>query len=628
MKTSEQRMQAIRQRADERRIKRKKGIRIAVAAATSMSLVLAFALVLFVPYSTALPDLSAYRGSEYYSLMQQLNALTYTPSAYHNNFEAWFGDALNKTEDGDMGATTPESPATDSGDTEVTDNQVAGVLEGDLFKRTDSHIFYLCADSTNTRILLFSYSIDGAQSEQTGLLSISPDDGTYFYMYADYYPEFYLDEDGGTVTIFVPVWVNEHGQMYTAVISVDVSDPAGMCETGRLYVSGNYVSSRMVDGDFLLISNFGVRRNPDFGDEAQFLPQVGVPGALESLPMSGIICPDTASTARYTVIVRLGEGLRVEGQLAFLSSSQEVYVSQENIFVTRGYTANTQTDGYEVRTARTQISCVSYAGEGLALSGSADVAGSVLDQYSMDEADGMLRVVTTLSSSAVRTSTAGGDAGAQIVSAQENAALYVIDLADFSLRASLENFAPEGEEVTSVRFDADLAWVCTARVVELTDPVFRIDLSDLDEITWTDTGTIEGYSTSLVDFTDGTLLGIGYSEDLGLKVEVYDRDGNSVVSVAVYERSTASFSRQYKAYYIDRENGLVGLHVYDWSGKFNSYVLLHFNGYELKEVCALALTSNAPDLTRATIVDGWLYVLSPHDNMAVWQLSAQEAPAA
>ena len=100
------------------------------------------------------------------------------------------------------------------------------------------------------------------------------------------------------------------------------------------------------------------------------------------------------------------------------------------------------------------------------------------------------------------------------------------------------------------------------------------------------------------------------------------------VSVAVYERSTASFSRQYKAYYIDRENGLVGLHVYDWSGKFNGYVLLHFNGYELKEVCALALTSNAPDLTRATIVDGWLYVLSPHDNMAVWQLSAQEAPAA
>ena len=112
-----------------------------------------------------------------------------------------------------------------------------------------------------------------------------------------------------------------------------------------------------------------------------------------------------------------------------------------------------------MRTARTQISCVSYAGEGLARSGSADVAGSVLDQYSMDEADGMLRVVTTLSSSAVRTSTAGGNVGAQIVSAQENAALYVIDLSDFSLRASLENFAPEGEEVTSVSFDGDLAWV-------------------------------------------------------------------------------------------------------------------------------------------------------------------------
>lgn len=617
MKTNDQRMKEIYERADVKRASRRRRVKWISVAACSCSLVLALNLVLFVPYPSGLPDISAYSGSEYYPLMQQLNALTYrNTSTAHNNFEAWFGDLFssNGTSE-DMGA-APESPGTaddpgasDDGDyNEVTDNQEAGVIEGDLFKRTSTHFFYVGFNG-DSQLLLSAFTIDKEDSACCGTLTISAENDYYFNSY--YGAELYLSEDGDTATIFAPVYPAKSNKLYTAVISADVSAPENMQETGRVYVSGCYVTSRKVGEDFLLISNFAVRNNPDFSDESAFLPQVGTADEMESLPMQDIVCPDTATAARYTVIVRLGEGLSVDGHIAFLSYSQEVYVSEDNIFVTRSYSQTTREGNYERRVPYTQIACVSYSGDGLTLQGSADVAGTVLNQYSLDEQDNTLRVVTTVSVSNVRIYENGGTTSADVITSSgtnDNASLYVLSLDDFSVIASLERFAPEGEEVTSVRFEEDIVWVCTARIWELTDPVFRIDLSDLENITYTDTGTIEGYSTSLVDFTDGTLLGIGYSDARSLKIEIYEQVEESVVSVATYE-TNADYSQDYKAYFIDRENGLIGLHVYDFI-EGSKYLLLHFDGYSLTPVAKIDLTSRNYDTTRAAIVDGWLYILT------------------
>ena len=618
MKTNDQRMKEIYERADEKRAQKRWRVKWMGVAACSLSLVLALNLVLFLPYPSGLPDISAYSGSEYYSLMQQLNALTYrNTNTAHNNFEAWFGDLFSSNgASEDMGA-APESPGTSddpgaSGDgdyNEVTDNQEAGVIEGDLFKRTSAHFFYVGFNG-DSQLLLSAFTIDKEDSACCGTLAISAEDGYYFSSY--YGAELYLSEDGDTATIFTPVYPYKSNKLYTAVISADVSDPENMQETGRVYVSGSYVTSRKVGEDFLLISNFAVRSNPDFSDESAFLPQVGTADEMESLPMQDIICPDTATAARYTVIVRLGEGLSVDGHIAFLSYSQEAYVSADNIFVTRSYSQATREGDYERRVPYTQIACVSYSGDRLTLKGSADVAGTVLNQYSLDEQDNTLRVVTTVSESNVRIYENDSNTSADVITSSgtdDNASLYVLSLDDFSLVASLERFAPEGEKVTSVRFEEDIVWVCTARIWELTDPVFRIDLSDLENITYTDTGTIDGYSTSLVDFTDGTLLGIGRGSDTLLKIEIYEQGEEGVVSAAVYE-ADADFSEDYKAYYIDRENGLVGLHVYDYSEGINEYLLLRFDGYNLVPVVEIELTSSNCDTTRATIVDGWLYVLT------------------
>lgn len=609
MKTSTERTKDILARADAEKARRKKRITLTSVLAAGLSLVLAFNLVLFIPYNTAMPDLSAYKDSEYYSLMQQINELTYRPPRYKNNFEAWFGDLFSGK--GDDMAEAPGNAGDDSAYSEVTDNQVQGVIEGDRFKRAGDTVFYLQGNTDG--YTLRAYSLAGADSEPAGTMHIGEREDTYYYSSYTERAEMYLSEDGDTVTLFTPVsvWNGKTSIVYTEIVGIDVSDPANMRETGRRYVSGNYITSRSVEGDFLLISEFAVYSNPDFSDEAQYLPQAGELGDMENLPVEDIVCPDVATAARYTIVTRLNESAEIEDCLAFFSYTDEVYVSQNNVFVTRGYyngeeTVNGENVSYTLRESRTEISAVAYAGGELTLLGSADIPGTVKDQYSMDERDGTLRVVTTLYRYFPESS---GDASL-LPPYGQNAGVYVISLSDFTVLGSLEWFAPEDEQVMSVRFEKEenAVWVCTA--IEITDPVFKIDLSDPKNITYIRTEDIDGYSTSLVDFTGGTLLGIGYGTWDSLKIEVYAEDGDSVRSLDAYEVKDASFASEYKAYLIDRENALVGMHVVNWIDGSNTYVLLHFDGYELVELAKVKLASDLPDLTRATVIDGWLYIFT------------------
>lgn len=609
MKTSTERTKDILARADAEKARRKKRITLTSVLAAGLSLVLAFNLVLFIPYNTAMPDLSAYKDSEYYSLMQQINELTYRPPRYKNNFEAWFGDLFSGK--GDDMAEAPGNAGDDSAYSEVTDNQVQGVIEGDRFKRAGDTVFYLQGNTDG--YTLRAYSLAGAHSESVGTVRIGERENAYYSASYTERAEMYLSEYGDTVTLFTPVsvWNGKTSIVYTEIVGIDVSDPANMRETGRRYVSGNYVTSRSVEGDFLLISEFAVYSNPDFSDEAQYLPQAGELGSMETLPVDDIVCPDVATAARYTIVTRLNESAEIEDCLAFFSYTDEVYVSENNIFVTRGYyngeeTVNGENVSHTVRESRTEISAVAYAGGELTLLGSADIPGTVKDQYSMDERDGTLRVVTTLYRNFPESS---GDASL-LPPYGQNAGVYVISLSDFTVLGSLEWFAPEDEQVMSVRFEKEenAVWVCTA--IEITDPVFKIDLSDPKNITYIRTEDIDGYSTSLVDFTDGTLLGIGYGTWDSLKIEVYAEDGDSVRPLDAYEAENASFASEYKAYLIDRENALVGMHVVNWIDGSNTYVLLHFDGYELVELAKVKLASDLPDLTRAAVIDGWLYVFT------------------
>lgn len=593
MKTYEQRTEDISARI-ACRVKRKRAITVSCVSAV----VLVLALVLFVPYNTQAPDVSAYADSPYYSLIQRINEATYVPPAYKNNYEALsdsIKDAAEMHGSSDI-ALDAESSINSSADyVEVTDNQVAGVIESDIIKRSTEYIYYLRGAELSV------YSIAGADSQLVDSYTVMEREEKTEEVYT-YYDnvEMYLSQDCTTVTVLIDGYHSQIGSC-TIVLNLDVTDPGNITETGRIYITGSYLSSRLVDGDLLLMSKFKVRADKDFSDESTFLPQAGTPGNMKSVAAEDIFAPEELSSTQYTVICKLdGSTLEEMDSVAFLSYSDEIYVSEENIFATRSFIQSDE--DYYSRTM-TQITAVRFAGETMEPLGSIAVEGSVKDQYSMDEYAGILRVVTSVSNM-IQDET---EFDTVFVSQNRSASLYCISLEDFSIAASVEHFAPEGEQAESVRFDGDYAYVCTAVVVELTDPVFFFDLRDLDDITYKDTGTIDGYSSSLVELGEGYLLGIGYGSAGQLKIEIYEETDEGVASVCAYELD-ADFSEDYKSYFIDREKNLIGLGVYDWgSGRGNSYVLLHFDGYKLREVGSWQMGGNLNTM-RSVLIDGWLYL--------------------
>jgi uncharacterized secreted protein with C-terminal beta-propeller domain len=422
----------------------------------------------------------------------------------------------------------------------------------------------------------------------------------------------FLSADCTTITFLCPVYNNEAAQKYVCTVSLDVSDPENIRETGRTYLTGNYNSARLIGGTLMLISNFYVGYEPDFNNEADFLPQYGTAGDLRSIAPDNIISPDELNTPNYTVVAMVDQKtLEAKDAAAFLSYTGTIYVSRDKLYATRTFSKREELEENQFRyEPMTEISCLRYT-DGLKMVGSVQVAGTVLNQYSMDEYDGILRVVTTTNSTV---SKSGYDTLIPPAFGT-SASLYCIDTNSWEIVASAENFAPKGETVRSVRFDGVNAYVCTA--VQLTDPVFFFDLSDLDNITYKDTGTIDGYSSSLVDFVDGVLLGVGYGGAWdALKIELYRENPTGVESICAYELPNTSFASSYKTYYIDRENRLIGLGV-DIYQQGSFYILLQFDGYELVELVKESLPGDN-NAKRAVLIDGWLYMFG--EQFAVQQV--------
>ena len=236
------------------------------------------------------------------------------------------------------------------------------------------------------------------------------------------------------------------------------------------------------------------------------------------------------------------------------------------------------------------------------------------DQYSLDEHNGQLRVVTTTNYAISKDTviTNGNNVTHNtIVTGRTNANLYCVDTASMAVIGEVKSFAPDGESVQSVRFDGNMAYVCTSLV--FSDPVFFFDLSDINNITWRDTGTIQGYSSSLINLGDGFLLGIGLGDWDTVKIEVYEERDGAVTSVCKYEVRNASYSTVYKSYLVDRENGLIGFGITDY-GRVDAqergrYILLYFDNYNLMELVNTDLLGD-DHYKRGVYIDGYLYLFS------------------
>lgn len=124
------------------------------------------------------------------------------------------------------------------------------------------------------------------------------------------------------------------------------------------------------------------------------------------------------------------------------------------------------------------------------------VPGQVLDQFSLDEHDGLLRVATT------RWSAADADSSSGVYVLRDHGG-------NLSLVGGVDRLAP-GERIFSARFAGDRAYVSTFRQI---DPFFVIDLSEPSAPRVEGELKVPGFSSYLQPLDDTHVLGIGRDVD-------------------------------------------------------------------------------------------------------------------
>lgn len=204
-----------------------------------------------------------------------------------------------------------------------------------------------------------------------------------------------------------------------------------------------------------------------------------------------------------------------------------------------------------------------------------EVSGYLLNQYSMDENDGNLRVAVTTGN--------WGDTNLNH--------LYVLDK-DLKVIGSLEDLA-KGERIYSVRFMGDRAYMVTFKQV---DPLFVIDLKNPESPKVLGYLKVTGYSSYLHPYDENHIIGIGKEADengrvQGLKIALFDvTDVENPVEEAKYEVG-AEWSDDYyhwidsvalyepKAFLFDKSKELLVIPVtYNKNNKENYSLMESFQG--------------------------------------------------
>ena len=481
---------------------------------------------------------------------------------------------------------------------EVTDNQVQGIIEGDLYKTTDKYIFRY-GDKR-----LYIYSIDGESSREISSLYISSGGSTY-------YTDMFLSEDGNTVTLVQEEYIfSEEDNLYrgsdvTVVYSVDVSDVNNPVMAKAICVAGLKKAVRKIDGRIYLVTTPGFDKRYIEPEN----PETYIPGIVDDennihlCDVNNIYYPEEISRASYVYVNLLDEkDLSVVSEYAILEDHNAwvsgVYFTQNHI-VAEYQSGKRISEEEATSEAYSWIEMIDFSGEKLRYRGSLEIAGwAETGQYSYDERDGYLRVVASTL------------IWKRFWVEKSNVSLYVYDLSTMTLSASVDNFAPEGERATAVRFEGDKLYVCTAETSRFTDPVFFFDLSDYDNITQVNTGYIEGFSSSLIDLGEGYLLGIGRESREQGKIEIYKRDGDKVVSVAEF-LFYGTPSSAYKSYLIDRERNLFGFASNSYRENQNDarksvYLILQLDKGELRVVEKMEISTGGR-AARAFYRDGYVY---------------------
>jgi hypothetical protein len=392
------------------------------------------------------------------------------------------------------------------------------------------------------------------------------------------------------------------GRARALIVEVDLSDPARMSVARTMTVDGRYLSARGVDGTVRVVTSshpdqlaFVYPSSPAAEAMAleanrrvimestieQWLPSYNLSDGSGS-GRTGLAVPchrmhrpaEFAGFSTLSVItLDLDEPLAGGTGTGVIAVGETVYASAESLYVAttvwlpRDVLGRPEADEIAERYS-TAIHRFAIDGDGVAqYRSSGSVAGHLLDQFSMDEHDGVLRVAVT----------EGPPWGFDDRSESRVVVLAETD-GKLSEIGSVGGMG-RGERIYSVRFMGDTAYVVTFRQV---DPFYVIDLRDPRAPRVAGELKIEGYSAYLHAIGEGLILGVGQDADsrgmtLGAKATVFDvSDPANPREVATWRAADAYSDVEWDhlAFLAWAPAEIVVLPVQSWTQRFAGVVVL------------------------------------------------------
>ena len=472
-----------------------------------------------------------------------------------------------------------------------TNVQVEGVDEGDIVKTDGSYIYVASGYSGEIRIIRPS----GSEMELVGKIT-----GASVYDNSNGISEFYINGTDMTVIRSGYGYHNSKNSEWRASTSIetyDLSKPEKPKLTGTVTQDGYYSNSRR-NGDYVYVfTNYYGDLYASKRDIDRYIPMVNG----ETIPADCIYLPERISNPEYLVVTSIDmkmpeEPVQTKGIMA---SGQHYYVSTENIYIA-SYQYDYRANQYDY----TELLKFSYRDGRIGFVAHGNVNGYLNNQFSMDEYQGNLRLVSTLSrNSGVTTNS-----------------LYVLN-GELKVIGEVEDLAPN-EQIYSARFMGDVGYFVTFRNM---DPLFSVDLSNPENPKVLGELKITGFSEYLHPYEDDLLLGIGreINPDTGnyegLKLSMFDtsdlRDVTETQKMVEenYQHSTAWDN--HKSVLISPKRSLIGFTVedYDYDNREwgCSYVIYSYDkkdGFTQRLSFELDI-NNDYYMTRGLYIGDWLYVV-------------------
>ena len=328
----------------------------------------------------------------------------------------------------------------------------------------------------------------------------------------------------------------EYQRPYTLVTVIDVSNPATPTVQSKTKFDGTQSSSRMVDGVLhMVMANY-----QDYYFDV--LPLLGRPELeVSTLDVSTVLPTYERTDADGAVssgnVVTWQELYRPTDPDGFgVVSLVSIDVDNNASFKAVGvvaepgliysslnalYLTDTNYDYNGAARTTTDIYKFAYADRAAIATATGTVPGRILNQYSMGEHAGNLRVATTIDPTWFFDETGGG-----IVTESQNG-VYVLGQSEstLSILGRIENIAT-GETIQSARFLGDRGYVVTFRQV---DPFFTLDLADPTNPRLVGELKVPGYSTFIVPMDANHLLTVGQyipppeqSGNWGVQLSIFD----------------------------------------------------------------------------------------------------------